>query len=80
MNLILENRYFEIDQHLVRYFVYYGECLSSPPRSLSMQSKNYPYSFNDLHQSETMVGILANCEQQQHLYLYSCSSVEILMK
>ena len=42
-------RYFKIDQHLVRHFVYYVACLLSPPHFLCSQIIT-PFNLN---QSET---------------------------
>ena len=36
-NMRQGKRYFKIDQHLARHFVYYVECLSSPSPFLSNQ-------------------------------------------
>ena len=71
-------RYFKIDQHLARHFVYFAECLSSPP----------PFPCSQIITSFLNLRISINKEKGlkfkpivKSLYPYSCftSSVEFLL-
>ena len=60
-------RYFKIDQHLARYFVYNVECLSSHPPFLCSQIIT------------PLLTSMISTNQEKGLEFYSCSSVEFLL-
>ena len=69
-------RYFKIDLHLARHFVYYVECFSSPP----------PFQCNKIITSFLNSIIYTNQEKGLEvkaivklLYPYSCSSIELIL-